>query len=264
MSRSADEIRKRIAKRKKERQPTQSQSPRKGKGQPNFYVRDEERFGVAPFDTYEGGGGSNQHPLFQKEWFMFKILGAACLLLIIAIMFKDGSSRFDSARHFVNKAMESEFQFAAVTEWYEDQFGRPLALLPTTIDKETPAGNAPNYALPVLSTKILENFEKNGQGIMIETTGNNSQAEAIYEGTVEYIGTKPEVGGITVIIQHSDGTESWYGNLEKTDVLLYDYIEKGTKIGTVTNNSDGVNGMFYFAIKKGDSFIDPIQVINFE
>jgi stage IV sporulation protein FA len=263
MSKRADDIRKRIAKRKRERQQTSyNQSPRKKQLQPNYFVKDEERYGVAPFDSYEGGG-SNQHPLFHKEWFMFKVLGAACLLLLVAIMFKDGSPRFETARDFVAKTMESEFQFAAVTEWYEGQFGRPLALLPSTNEKENASENAPNYALPVLSTRILENFEKNGQGIMIET-GNNSQAEAIYEGTVEYIGTKSEIGGITVVIQHSDGTESWYGNLEATDVLLYDYIEQGTKIGTVTESSDGVNGMFYFAIKKGDSFIDPIQVINFE
>ncbi|WP_456278122.1 peptidoglycan DD-metalloendopeptidase family protein [Bacillus sp. AK128] len=263
MSKRADDIRKRIAKRKRDRQQMPSQqSSRKNQLPTSFYVKDEERYGVAPFDSYEGGG-TNQHPLFNKEWFMFKVLGAACLLLLVAIMFKDGNARFEPARDFVAKTMESEFQFAAVTEWYEDQFGRPLALLPTNIQKETPTQDAPNYAMPVLSTKILENFEKNGQGIMIET-GNNSQAEAIYEGTVEYIGTKPEIGGITVVIQHSDGSESWYGNLEASDVLLYDYIEKGTKIGTVTDSSDGVNGMFYFAIKKGDSFIDPIQVINFE
>jgi stage IV sporulation protein FA len=263
MSQRADEIRKRIAKRKRERQHySTNQSPRRNQFQPDYFARDEEKHGLARFETYEGGG-TNSHPLFQKEWFMFKVLGAACLLLIVAIMFKDGTARFEPAREFVGKTMESEFQFAAVSTWYEDQFGKPLALLPTGIQNEAPTETTPDYAVPAAGMRILENFEKNGQGIMIET-GNNSSVDAINEGTVEYIGQKNGIGGITVVIQHSDGTESWYGNLEATDVLLYDFLEKGTNIGKVTKSDNGVNGTFYFAIKKGDSFIDPIQVINFE
>ncbi|MFZ3588321.1 peptidoglycan DD-metalloendopeptidase family protein [Bacillus sp. DJP31] len=263
MSQRADEIRKRIANRQREKKQYSShQSPRSENPVPNYFARDEERHGVAPFDSYEGGLNTNSHPLFKKEWLMFKILGAACLLLVVAIMYKDGSARLEPAREFVTKTMENDFQFAAVTTWYEGQFGKPLALLPVSLQKET-AETSKQYAVPASGMKILENFEKNGQGIMVETA-SNSAVEAINGGYVNSIGQEDGIGGITVKVQHSDGTESWYGNLGDTEVLLYQFIEKGTEIGKSSQASDGVNGTFYFAIKKDDSFIDPIQVINIE
>ncbi|KAA0549249.1 M23 family metallopeptidase [Bacillus sp. BGMRC 2118] len=260
MSKRADDIRKRIAMRKKER--GQLSSHKKSRPVSTYLASDEEKYGVSPFDSYEGGGESS-HPLFSKEWFMFKVLAAAALLLVVAIMYRDGSARFEPARDFVSKTMESEFQFAAVTSWYEDQFGKPLSLLPTKV-KETTEKTVPveNYAVPA-SGRVLEGFEKNGQGIMVET-GTNSTVTAINEGMITFIGQKDEIEGITVVVQHSDKSESWYGNLETSDVKLYDFVEQKTKIGTATSNENGVNGTFYFAIKKGDSFIDPIQVIDFE
>jgi stage IV sporulation protein FA len=263
MSNRADEIRKRIAMRKKERQQFSSYRPPNKNYGSSYFAKDEEKHGIGPFDSYEAGAnGSASHPLFNKEWFMFKVLGAACLLLVVAIMFKEGSARFENARQYVTKTMESEFQFAAVTTWYEDQFGKPLALLPTSLKKNEQVETTEGYAVPA-SGRILENFEKNGQGVMVET-GTNSAVASINEGTIEFIGQKDEIEGITVVVQHSDGSESWYGNLEGIDVQLYDFVEQKSKIGTVTENENGVNGTFYFALKKGDTFIDPIQVIPFE
>jgi stage IV sporulation protein FA len=263
MSKRAEEIRKRIAMRKKERQQFSSSRPARNFAS-SYFAKDEEKHGVAPFDSYDTSRDhAASHPLFNKEWFMFKVLSAACLLLVVAIMFKEGAERFEPARDFVTKTMESEFQFAAVTTWYEDQFGKPLSLLPSAIKDKVPTSQPTiEYAVPA-SGKILENFEKNGQGVMVET-GTNSAVAAINEGTIEFIGQKEEIEGITVIVQHSDGSESWYGNLEGVDVQLYDFVEQKSKIGTVTDSNNGVNGTFYFALKKGDSFIDPIQVINFE
>lgn len=263
MSQRADEIRKRIAKRKKERLQYSKDTPRRDRDQSYYYVRDEEKHGVARFDSYEMGGETGAHPLFPKEWFMFKVLASACLLLIVAIMYKDGTARFENVREFVTKTMENEFQFAAVSTWYEEQFGKPLALLPTSLENEKSSqASSEEYAVPA-NGRILENFETNGQGVMIET-GTNSTVEAINEGSVISIGQKEDIEGITVVVQHSDGSQSWYGKLDDIEVQLYDFIEKGAKIGKVTENENGINGTYYFAIKKGDSFIDPIQVINFE
>ncbi len=260
MIKREEEIRKRIANRKRaKKQIVSNHSPRSNKKVSNYLARDEESHGVAPFSHYDGGE-SNAHPLFNKEWFMFKILGAVCLLLIVAIMYKDGTERFGLARDFVSTTMEDEFQFAAVSSWYEKQFGTPLTLLPVSLQKET-KDSTPGYAVPAAG-KILENFATDGQGVMVET--ENSKIEAINEGTVRYIGEWDGIGGITVKVQHGDGSESWYGNLEDTKVLLYDFIEKGTEIGKVTESENGVGGTFYFALKKGRNFIDPIQVINFE
>jgi stage IV sporulation protein FA len=48
------------------------------------------------------------------------------------------------------------------------------------------------------------------------------------------------------------------------DVTLYEYIKKGDSIGKATEYEDGTNGSFYFAIKEGEDFVDPNQVIEFD
>ena len=155
--------------------------------------------------------------------------------------------------------MEQEFQFAAVSKWYEKQFGEPLALLPT--EKTEKKQNTPSYAIPAVG-RVLEKFNENGQGIMVETE-SNTPVEAMNEGIVIFTGTKDKLGK-TVIIQHADGSESWYGNLGTITVKLYDFVEMGKEVGTAMKEGNDAKGVFYFAIKQGDHFIDPIQVIPFE
>jgi stage IV sporulation protein FA len=252
----ADDVRKNIARRKSLRDK-QSNTLHSSLLLPE----DEEKHGFARMPTYEAGPGEGEHPLFRKEVFFMKLLTSAILVLVIAILFKNPTASFEPARSFVKNTMEKDFQFAVVSDWYEGKFGRPLALFPLPNESEKKAVNGEHYALPA-SGKILEDFDVNGQRITIET-GKGAEVEAMNEGITRFIGEK-EGFGKTVIIQHSDKSETWYGNLDKISVKLYEYVEKGKKVGTVSNSSSESKGEFYFAIKKGDDFIDPIQVIQFE
>lgn len=265
MSHRADEVRKRIAKRKRDRGLSN------GNGHDNarrtsLFMSDEERYGgVYSPPTYEGGPGKNSggHPLFKTEVFMFKVLFSAVLVLVSAIIFKNGSPMFDQAKSVINYSLEEEFQFATVSKWYRDQFGEPLALFNTkTESSEEETENKTQMAQLAVpaSGKVLESFKDNGQGIMVET--NRPSVEAMNEGIIIEAGEK-EATGLTIVLQHADGTKSWYGNLDKIDVALYDFVEKGKELGKI-KLSDKQKGTYYFAIKKGDAFIDPIQVIQFE
>jgi stage IV sporulation protein FA len=256
----SDEIRRRIAKRRKGMDKT-------GKYQERnlTFPGDDEKYGFNQIISYGGGEKEDDiHPLFKKEIFLFKILASVFMFLVIAILFRNHSTTLDPARNMVKKAMDKEFQFASVTNWYEDKFGKPLALLPFT-EKKQPVEktSAPEYSVPA-SGRVVENFIKNGQGVMIET-GKGTQVKAINEGTVLFAGIKEGLGK-TVIIQHSDKTESWYGDLGEIKVNSYEYIEKGKEVGTVSTSGgeDKTKGSYYFALKKGDNFIDPIQVIRFD
>ncbi|WP_044894641.1 M23 family metallopeptidase [Bacillus alveayuensis] len=252
MGNRADEIRKRIARRKRQRH-----MPR----QAFFEFADEEKYGGHSIITYNGYSDKDSHPLFRKEVFLFKTFLSVCLVLIIAILFKNSSSHLEPIRSFVKSSMEQEFQFAAVSEWYEQQFGKPLALLPK--EKQQGGNDGVQYAVPASGhVRVLESFDVNGQGVMVET-GAEASVEAMNDGVVVFAGTKDKLGK-TVIIQHADGTESWYGNLGKISVKLYDFVEMRKEVGKAINNADNTKGVFYFAIKQGDQFIDPIQVISFE
>ncbi|WP_070120808.1 M23 family metallopeptidase [Bacillus marinisedimentorum] len=270
MKNRVTEARKRIEKR---RQASKGRVV-KQEGRPGRYVKlpgVEERHGLAPLSSQEfQKTGSKGHPLFNREWLIFRILTASALFLSAGILFKDTTPALDEARSAVTSTFEQEFQFAAVSTWYKDTFGTPVALLPEKeAEREgTPAGDklesSYDYAVPVIGGKVTESFEKNGEGIHLET-GGNSAVEAVKEGIVIFAGQKEEFGN-TVIIQHADGTktwETWYGNLEDIDVRLYDFIETKTRIGTVKQGDSGA-GSFYFAIKQDGDFIDPLKVFPFE
>lgn len=254
-----DDIRKRIARRKKERDKIKHNNHHGV-----LWAEDEERYGFEKIPSYESRGDEGFHPLFNKEWFLFKVLASACLFLVVAIMFKNNATVFEPARTFVKASMEKEFQFSAVSNWYEEQFGKPLALLPFKNEAEEKNSNTSpdtDYALPA-SARILEDFSENGQRITIETN-KDAAVEAMSEGLVIFAGKKGDFGK-TVIIQHPDKSESWYGNLSDIHAGLYKYVEKGSQLGISTSTEDGLKGTFFFAIKKGEDFIDPSKVIPFD
>jgi stage IV sporulation protein FA len=258
MSSRTEDVRKRMMKRKKERERMEKMNHGR------LVYSEEEKHGFDRIPTYDIGPGEGNHPLFKKEVFLFKVLASACLVLIVAILFRSPADKAVTVQDYVKKTMDQEFQFAAVSDWYEKQFGKPLALLPAKSESgedNQELSEENEYALPA-SGKILEDFGDNGQRIMIET-GKGAGVEAMNEGLVHFVGMKDGFGK-TVIVQHADKSETWYGNLNGIEVNLYEYISKGTKVGTAMDSEDGTKGSFYFAIKKGDDFIDPVQVIKFE
>ncbi|WP_420491442.1 peptidoglycan DD-metalloendopeptidase family protein [Neobacillus drentensis] len=274
MARSTpEEIRRRIAKRKKEQgsnsnanSNSNSNSNAKSPEHQITWPGDDDHYDFKYMSPSISGGEDPGHPLFKKEVFFFKILASALLFLAVAILFRNHTVKLEPARDFVTSQMDKDFKFAVVSNWYEEKFGKPLALLPFTDDKtsdqKTVAENQ-NLSVPAMG-KILENFQKNGQGIMIET-GKGAAVQAINDGLVTFAGVKEGLGK-TVIIQHADKSETWYGNLDDVKVNLYEYVEKRTVVGTVSASTgiDKTKGQYYFAIKKDDNFIDPIQVIRFE
>jgi stage IV sporulation protein FA len=263
MARSTpEEIRRRIAKRKNDKGTTSTtvKSPDRQIAWPS----EDEKYGFNQYTSSGGSDGDDGHPLFKKEVFFFKILSSILLFLVIAILFRNQSAAFDPARDVVMKTMDKDFKFATVSNWYESKFGKPLALLPFsgTGDVEKKEVAETEFSVPAMG-KILENFEKNGQGIMIET-GKGASVKTINEGFVMFAAVKEGLGK-TVIVQHADKTETWYANLDEINVKLYEYIEKRKVVGTAgSTGEDDTKGKYYFAIKKDDKFIDPIQVIRFE
>jgi len=250
-----EEIKRRIARRKKQRDFERGTRPFKQEPEiPVTMYDDSPDFWVPPVKR----PSSQLHPLFNKDTFLLKMLISAILVLIVAILFQTPSGKLEPAREAIIKVMEEEFQFASVSKWYEELFGMPLTLFPFGTDgKQKNQGRA--YALPA-SAKILEDFNSETGGVLIQTDPKE-EVIALQEGVVLFAGTKEPYGKI-VILQHPDNTETWYGQLGEIYVSNYDQVKTGEVIGQVSNK--GNSGEFYFAIKEGETFIDPIQVIKFE
>ncbi|GGE75651.1 M23 family metallopeptidase [Priestia taiwanensis] len=257
MNRRADEVRKRIAMRK-ERQVRRLNQEVEIRDLPITY--DDFPVMEKSSSIFDDDTGSPRHPLFKKEVFLMKIMISAILVIIVAILFRTNHVALDPSRVVVRGVFEQEFQFAAISQWYEEQFGTPLALWPNSPKKEQNIAQV-DYVVPATG-KIIETFQANGQGVLVETALHAS-VEAIDEGTVSFIGTKERLGK-TVVIQHGDGSESWYGQLDSVAVRLYDKVDAKRTIGTVSTNEEKKAGNYYFAIKQENGFVDPDKVISFE
>ncbi|MGC8228633.1 peptidoglycan DD-metalloendopeptidase family protein [Pseudobacillus badius] len=202
------------------------------------------------------------HPLFSWERFLFKWLAAGALVLATAILFRHPSPMLEDGRNWMEKTMEKEFPFSRAAQWYEKAFGEPL---PFTADgwteKEQSPGASPEIALPAAG-RIVEDFQTNGQGILVET-GPTEEVKAIKEGTVIFTGEKEGLGK-TVILQHADNSESWYGHLSALSVQQYERVKAGNTLAKAEIGKNTSGGQFYLAIKRDNVFIDPNEVVPFE
>lgn len=264
MSHRADEIRKRLEKRRKQvsgskRFPTQTGSE-KQKPPSWVMVSDQEKHGAIP--VYEDGNSnfSGRHPLVKTDSIILKCLLSACLVLVSAIAYKTNIGPISQIKPVVAQTFETEFQFASASHWFETKFGSPLAFLaPEKKNMEQQVEVSHDLVAPA-SGKVQQDFQDNGEGIKVETSSDT--IDCIKEGYVVEVSKDGETG-LTVKVQHADNTYSIYGELKDVDVALYDFVDKGKKLGTIKLD-DHNKGLYYFAMKDGDKFIDPIQVISFE
>ncbi|SDZ03841.1 stage IV sporulation protein FA [Evansella caseinilytica] len=261
--------RKMDARRRMRRQSPRRQSLRERGAEmlPYSVKHEEEREETLySFDNRRALPEVKQEPLFRKDRFMIQVLASICLFFILGILFKSSSPAFEGARQFVQKSFQEDFQFGAAAEWYEETFGRPLALLPPQLDFVAPEDYKDDdvYALPATGT-VRQSFEQNGRGIFVETTADQ-QVEAARSGEVRFIGEdEAKEWGKVVVIRHYDGGESWYGMLDNISVKLYDHVQKGEVLGNVSPDAENNEiGVYYFALKEGDTFIDPFDVISFD
>ncbi|OLO40666.1 peptidase M23 [Alkalihalophilus pseudofirmus] len=262
MSKRIDKIKKQIESRRREVQGKGARKERE-RSAPLFYDRHDESRDEPDFYVFQEKKEVSQDRWKQKDWFLMRSLIAVALFLVIAIMFNSGMPQLESVRQVVKQSYEQEFQFAAISNWYENQFGRPLALLPMSMDvalEDTNEAPPVAYAVPATG-QIRENFEQNGTGILVETA-KDANVEAVKSGLVIFVGEEERLGR-TVAIQHYDGGQSWYGMLETVEVKLYDHIEAGKPVGKVSSGEEN-KGIYYLSIKEGEDYIDPNDVISFE
>lgn len=246
MNDNVEEIRDRIA-RRKNKQLKNLHTDNTVIPKPSF------QYGDVEFTKNEMNLVNNQP---NNSSFFIRLLSAILLVSCIAIIFQLQQNPFVTIQQKISTVMEKEFQFAVVSNWYESKFGKPLTFL---VPNESKVDE-----VEVIQTagRVLEPFQTNGQGVLIETT-SQTEVESFEEGLVIFAGNKEELGN-TVIVQNIDGSETWYGKLDTISVHVYDDVKKGDTLASVITEEDGDVGTYYLAIKKDNEFIDPNQVILFE
>ncbi len=128
--------------------------------------------------------------------------------------------------------------------------------------------NPDNFSRPALG-EIIQGFEwiktnetwKLHSGIDIGMPlGSNVMASA--EGTVKKVASTLEEG-LTIVLEHGNGWESVYGNLEEVSVKEGDRIIKGMIIGTTGATScNSANPGFHFEINHNQKPVNPKNIIK--
>ena len=150
------------------------------------------------------------------------------ILMLIVLIFIKASSSFKS--EFYDKVYGSNFSFSYFNNLYNKYIGN-LDIIDTDVKVDTVFNETLTY----------KNKEKYEEGVKL-TVDKNYLVPVNESGIVVFIGEKEKYGN-TVIIQRVDGIDEWYGNIENTNLKLYDYIKKGTLLGEV-------NDYFYLVYKK--------------
>lgn len=166
----------------------------------------------------------------------FRFLATILLTLGIVIGLKE-SKQFK--QQFYKQVYDTNFSFAYINSVYQKAFGSPIPF--STLIKQ-----------PVQATfqeqLVYKNQEKYKEGVKL-TVENHYLVPIKNSGLVVFIGEKDGYGK-TVIIQQMDGIDVWYGGLSDVHVKLYDYVEEGSLLGEVKDQS------LYLVFKKEGTILD--------
>jgi len=198
---------------------------------------------------------------------LFRIQSLLSLVIFALVwaMFQWNHPSLVQGQSFVRTALTEELQWHNVYAWYRDRFGDISLMIPTLQrDKgqaeRVHADYSRNYIAPVAGT-IVEPFGgvRSGAGVVIRTSTNT--VSSIDTGLVLYAGGTADSGQM-VVIRHPDGIETVYGFLSEVHVKENDWVEAGDVIGLVQPSvSASAGGLVYFAVKKGNSYVDPTDVL---
>lgn len=164
--------------------------------------------------------------------FLNKVLICVVLFLVGLIV-----SRNMTYKDYLYKYVYSyNLSFAEIENLYKKYFGNVIPEV----------GKKQQTAEVFSDTFAYESLEEIEGGVQFKVS-KESPISALESGLVIFHGEK-EGYGSTLIIEQVDGVEAWYIGIGNIDLEIYDYVSKGSVLGSAT---DGIVS-FYFK-KKGET-----------
>lgn len=165
--------------------------------------------------------------------YITKVLISIIFLLISIIFIKLSSNNKEM---YENIFLENSLSFTKVNDWYQHYFGQIIPI-PDITNEKTVFNEDLSY----------NNIEKYLNGEII-TVDDNYMVPTLQSGIVVYIGEKQGYNN-TIIVQGIDGVDIWYGNIDTTNLNLYDYVKKGDLVGNVKDKT------LYLVFMKDNNYI---------
>lgn len=163
---------------------------------------------------------NGDNKIIYLKFLITRILLSIILTISVCIYIKlDDKNKVFIEKYFFEESLE----FTKINNWYQEKVGK---IIPSVKDDSTLV-----FSSGEIKNQNYENYE---DGVKISLS-KNSPISVLNGGIVVYIGEKEKYGN-TLILQGNDGIDYWYGNITNISVNLYDYIEKDTLIGEVSND----------------------------
>ncbi len=164
------------------------------------------------------------------------------IFLIMAIFYKSNQVFKD---YIVTNVYTNHIKFTKIKNIYNKYLGGIIPL--EKLEHE--------ITTPVFKEELeYNNVTKYYDGVLLEVK-DKYLVPIISSGMVVFIGDKDNYGK-TIIIEGEDGIDIWYGNMENTNVSLYDYVEEGKLLGNTLDNK------LYLVYEKDNKYLDYNNYLN--
>jgi len=143
-----------------------------------------------------------------------------------------------------NNVLNNNIAFSKLSNFYKKYFGNIVPFEDLIQNEQTVFNEQFTY-------KNIKNY-KDGYEVQVE---NNYLIPVISSGIVVFIGEKEGLGE-TIIIQGIDEIDYWYSNVTNISLSLYDYVTKGTLLGSIEGNK------MYLTFKRGSEFLEYNEIFK--
>lgn len=168
------------------------------------------------------------------------LIGVIAFFLIIILT----NSNKNINNFIKNDVLKNNISFTRVSNLYNKYFGAFV-----------PIKEVGNESTTVFNEKIVyKNLTDYKDGYELKVT-DNYLVPIINSGIVVFIGEK-EGYGRTLIIQGIDEVDYWYGNIKETNVSLYDYVSKGSMLGTTNKDK------LYLVFQKNGEYLGYDEIME--
>lgn len=186
--------------------------------------------------------GTNKEPSPKLFFMVLRLLLTVVLTLTALIVLKQNPKYKENFHKYV---FEKSFSFASLNAFYEKSFGSSIPFKELFEKEEQAVFNEK------LSYKEVSKY-LDGAKLTVE---KNYLVPVKAKGMVVFVGEK-EGYGKTVIIEGTDGVETWYGNMEKANVKVYDYVEEGDFLGEIKDTT------LYMVFKQKGNTLDYTKYLS--
>lgn len=166
------------------------------------------------YEKYKKAYYKKHHLVKRKYKFVNKLLVLGILFVGVLITVKVNPT---AASWVKTHVYMDNFSFAQIENWYNKYID---GIFSSNDDEVTQvfSGTIPYTSL-----------EPYYDGVRLKVS-SGSVVESLLSGIIVSIGETEHYGN-TIVVEQVDGVSVWYGNVDVSDVKLYDYVEKGQILG---------------------------------